>query len=326
MHSISVIIPSLNESQNLSKCLKSIRRQNYQQDLIEIIVSDGGSTDNTAQIIKKNQGKLIIENSGSPESAKATGIKHAKNEIVLMLDCDNILPSKNWLSEMVAVFDNEPDIVGCYTWHYAHNPKDKVLNRYFSLFGANDPVVYFLNKTDRQSYLKSIWDLKGKVENKGSYFVVEFNTDNMPTLGANGFLIKREILLKAKVDENHFFHIDVNYDLVKQDFNKYAVVKNDIFHESGEEFWHFFNKRKKYMQDLFLRDFSKRRYHLYDHKKDKTKIILYSLYSLTIILPLIESIRGYFKKPDVAWFLHPIICFNMFWVYFFAVLKKRINQ
>lgn len=313
---------TLNSGLTLDACLKSVRTQDYDQSLVEVIIADGGSEDNTLEIAQKYGANITPENTGSPEAAKAIALKEAKNEIILEVDDDNILPDKNWLAKMVSVLEKEPEITGCYPWRYAWRKNDKILNRYFALFGANDPIAWFLNKADRQSYLSDQYALAGKFQDKGDYFLVEFNEDNLPTVGANGFLIRRDLLPKAQVDSNHFFHIDVNLDLVRQGDNQYAVIKNDIIHASGEGFWKFFQKRKRYLKELYLRDWPQRRYFLYHPKKDKLKIIGFSVYALSIVLPLLDSLRGYLKKRDRAWFLHPLVCFLIFWIYLFAIIKK----
>jgi glycosyltransferase involved in cell wall biosynthesis len=320
---VSVILATLNCAKNLEQCLASVRNQNYDQEKIEIIIADGGSTDRTIEIAKKYGATVIPENTGSPEAAKGLALKTAGNEIILEIDDDNILPDKDWLSKMVSLLEKEPRAVGCYPWRYTYRKEDKALNRYFSLFGVNDPVAWFLGKADRQSYLNSNWALSGKAQDKGDYFLVEFNKENLPTVGANGFLIRRDLLMKA--DTNGFFHIDVNADLVRQGYNKYVVVKNDIVHASGESFSKFFQKRYRYMAELYLRDASKRRYFLYNPQKDKLKIIAYSFYSLTFAGPIFDSLRGYLRIPDPAWFLHPVICFLMFWIYFWAIVKNKFN-
>ena len=325
MKTISVIIATLNSGRILDNCLASVRNQDYDQSMIEIIIADGGSTDNTLEIAQKYQAKVIPENTKSPEAAKGVALKESQNEIILGIDDDNILPDKNWLLKMILILEKEPQAVGCYPWRYTYKKEAKLLNRYFSLFGVNDPVAWFLRKADRQSYLNSNWDLSGQAQDKGDYFLVEFNLDNLPTVGANGFLIRRSFLEKAKVNPDDFFHIDVNADLISQGFNQYVVVKNDIIHVSGESFFKYLKKRKRYMENLYLQDFSKRRYLIYNPKKDKIRIILYSLYSLTLILPIIKAIKGYLKIKDPAWFLHPIICFLIFWIYFLAVVKNAFK-
>jgi len=321
MKSVSVIMATLNSETTLERCLKSIREQNYDQKKNEIVIADGGSKDKTLAIAEKYKAIVIHENTGSPESAKSLAFKKSKGEIILVNDSDAIIPDKNWLKKMVSYFSKEKNIVGVYTWRYAHNRNDKPLNRYFSLLGANDPVAWFLGKTDRQSYLDKKYRLFGKARDKGNYFLVKFSKNKIPTLGANGFLIKRKMLAKAKIDEKHFSHIDVNWDLINLGFNKYVVVKNDIIHASGESLTNFLRKRKKYMETLYLQNLQNRRYLIYERQRDRKKIIAYSLYSLSLIGPLIFSLKGFKKINDPAWFLHPVVCFLIFWIYFFSVIN-----
>ncbi len=48
---ISIIIPARNEEQNITNCLISIINQSYPKELIEVLVVDDHSTDNTAAIV-----------------------------------------------------------------------------------------------------------------------------------------------------------------------------------------------------------------------------------------------------------------------------------
>jgi glycosyltransferase involved in cell wall biosynthesis len=324
MQSISVIIPSFNEADLLSNCLMSLRSQDYDQKKIQVVVADGGSNDRTKDVVKKYNAQLITENSNSPEAAKATALGYAKNELILMLDCDNLLPGKNWLKTMASVFEKETEIVGCYTLRYTYRKTDNPLNRYFALFGVNDPVAYFLDKADRQSYLSNSWSLGGAAVDKGNYFLVKFSPDTTPTLGANGFLIRRSLLVKANISKKFFYHIDVNLDLIHKGLDTYAVTKNDVVHSSGESLSKYLSKRKRYMQDLFLRDADRRRYKLFDPAKDKFRIAVFSFLSLTLLAPFLLALRGYIKIRDRAWFLHPLVCFLLFWIYAWSYLKALV--
>ena len=56
---ISIIIPTLNAARVLEPCLKSIKKQSYKK--YEIIIADGGSSDNTLIIAKKYH-CIVIKN------------------------------------------------------------------------------------------------------------------------------------------------------------------------------------------------------------------------------------------------------------------------
>jgi glycosyltransferase involved in cell wall biosynthesis len=323
MKSISVVMATMNSLPQIDNCLESIRNQDYDQSLIEILVADGGSTDGTLDVIRKYKGKIISEDTGNPDMAKAISLSKAKNELVLHLDDDNVIPDSNWLKTMISYFDKEPRAVACYPWRYRHRLQDTSLNRYFALIGANDPLAYFLHRADRQHYLPPLdkYQLAGKAIDKGDYFLVKFSPDNTPTLGANGFIIKRK-LLKEVTNPKCFFHIDDNLRLIRKGLNQYVVVKNDIFHLSGERFLHYFKKRGRYLSIVHLQQLPEREYFTFNLKTDWLKLIFFAFYSNTFILPLLESIRGFLAVSDPAWFLHPLVCFSIFWVYTFSVIKN----
>ena len=223
-------------------------------------------------------------------------------------------------STMVGCLIKEPKAVAAYPWKYAHRKTDSSLNRYFALMGVNDPVAWWLNKADRQGYRSNHWHLSGDVLDKGQYFLVKFNKDNTPTLGDNGVLVWRDKLLKAQIDEKHFSHIDVFYDLVNQGLDSFVVVKNEIVHDTGEKFVKFLIKRFKYMRNLYFKQQTIRRYKWVETWQEKVSIALYILYGLTLIGPLITALRGYRSKPDIAWFWHPVVCLSMLFVYTLSMI------
>lgn len=83
----SVVIPAFNEEESIEHVISAVK----QVDVIDqIIVVDDGSKDNTASIVSKIPGVLLIKhrtNKGKG-SAMNTGLKKVKNEVVLFLDAD----------------------------------------------------------------------------------------------------------------------------------------------------------------------------------------------------------------------------------------------
>ena len=96
---ISVVTPTLNAASVLEAELESIRSQNYPQDKIEIIIADGGSTDNTLEIAKKYNAVVVPNKLKTAEAGKAAGLKVATGDLVALIDSDNILPTNEWLNE-----------------------------------------------------------------------------------------------------------------------------------------------------------------------------------------------------------------------------------
>jgi|GEM_PF-1995829 len=90
MSSISVIIPSYNSEKVMGRCIKSLLEQTLLPD--EIIVADGGSTDNTKSICDSFKDKRIkfITNTKSRTtgSNRNLGAEKAKNENLVFIDSD----------------------------------------------------------------------------------------------------------------------------------------------------------------------------------------------------------------------------------------------
>src|SRR3990170_9688 len=114
--SISIITPTYNSAKTLTSCLESIKDQDYRGE-IEIIIADGGSTDSTLVIAQKYTDKIYPNPLKTGEAGKAAGVKHAKNEIIALIDSDNILPSGDWLSRMTEPF-HDREIAGTEPLYY----------------------------------------------------------------------------------------------------------------------------------------------------------------------------------------------------------------
>ena len=317
-----MVMPSYNSIRTIKACLRSLKDQDYGGEL-EIVVADGGSTDGTVDILNKYDCKVVKEKTGNPETAKAIALKQATGDLVLLIATDNVLPTKDWLSKMVKVLESEPKLVAVYPWRYEVRKSDTSLNRYYALLGANDPVARFMGRADRQMWGSRNWWLAGEAQDKEDFWQVRFDKDNMPTLGDNGVLVWRDKLMKAKVDEKHFSHIDVFYDLVSLGEIWFGVVKNTIIHDTGESYSRALKKRSRYMKELYLKQIHIRRYKWVRGGKDKLKLGLYVAYSLTLVGPLMESLWGFVARRDLAWFWHPVMCVSMLFIYSKAVINSR---
>lgn len=83
---ISIIIPVLNEAHQLPTTLA-----NLQGNALEIIVVDGGSQDNSAQVAKNSGARLITSPPGRARQMNM-GASQATGDILIFLHGDTILP------------------------------------------------------------------------------------------------------------------------------------------------------------------------------------------------------------------------------------------
>jgi len=89
-YSFSIVIPTYNEQDNITNCLDSIFKQNYDKSLVDVVIVDGQSSDKTISKIKEYQQKFsnisLLENPvrKTPTSLNI-GIKQAKGEIIVIL-------------------------------------------------------------------------------------------------------------------------------------------------------------------------------------------------------------------------------------------------
>lgn len=97
---LSVIIPTLNEAQFISKTLESVN-----QEEVEIIVVDAGSEDDTIRIIK-DQVKVIKapDLKGKKFASLNLGASVAHGEVLVFLDADTLLP-KGYATMIAQVLD-----------------------------------------------------------------------------------------------------------------------------------------------------------------------------------------------------------------------------
>ena len=92
MKSVSIIIPTYNEVKNIANCLNSIFIQDFPDELLEVLVLDGGSTDKTVEIAEKMGAKVINNPFKTEERGRSIGFKKAKGEIIGTIDADNLIP------------------------------------------------------------------------------------------------------------------------------------------------------------------------------------------------------------------------------------------
>ena len=106
---ISIVIPVLNEEENLARCLSSLLPQLQHGD--EILIVDNGSTDHTLEIASQYKCKILLCPDSSLGDARSFGVNQASNEIILDVDGDFTF-SEHFLDGHRRYYEQNPNIIG----------------------------------------------------------------------------------------------------------------------------------------------------------------------------------------------------------------------
>lgn len=337
MMKISIVTPTFNSIRTIDEYMRAILAQNYPHDKIELLFADGGSQDGTLERFEEYSRKCdipisVYENPlRTGEAGKAVAVRKAKGDVVCLLDSDNIIPDKDWLSRMMKPFD-EDIIVASEPIKYTYRRKDSVINRYCALIGMNDPLCMFTGNYDRYCAITGKWtEVEREEIDKGDYLSIRFREDMIPTIGANGFLMRRKELLE-NFEGDYLFDIDVLWELFKKNPElRVAKVKTGIVHLFCPDTKTFYRKQNRRIKDfLYFSDAKGRKYPW--SKVGKGRIVLFAMCCVTVVPLFVQACVGYSRKHDLqAWAYHFVACWVTLWVYGWGVIsgifkKEQANR
>ena len=320
----SFVIPTLNSAKTLEACLSAIFAQQVPRADYEVVIADAGSSDDTRAIATRMGVDLIVENPlKTGEAGKTAGIKASSGDVIALVDSDNILPDAHWLSRMLAPFDDS-DIIATEPLEYTSRPHDPALTRYFALLGMNDPICLFTGNYDRFCAVTGRWTgLDVQYADVGDWLKLTLTEETLPTIGANGFVFRRQ-LLDHVTWAPYFFDIDVMHQAVQHGFQHVAKVKVGIVHLYCARLSDFARKQQRRIRDFLFFAQEKQRTYPWD-KQRKSGIITFVIATALVFPLLIQTVRGFLRRPDRAWGYHLPVCWITLWVYGIGTLRKMLG-
>jgi len=163
---VSIIVVVLNMENTIYGCLSSLVSLSYPKERYEIVVVDGGSTDQTLTICREFGLRCVVEKKRGRGLARNVGIKSSKGEIVAFIDADCTAP-RDWLSVHVASYSDSA--VGAVTGAVANpylssSSKPAILMHYenFAEFDESLKRRYIYHApTCNTSFRRSVLELVG---------------------------------------------------------------------------------------------------------------------------------------------------------------------
>lgn len=205
----SIIIPTLNEAENLKRLIPHIQAYSNPSSS-EILVVDGGSTDQTVSFARDLGVQLIQSQQACRAVQLNQGAGAAKGEILYFVHADT-LPPASFMEDIETALD-EGYPLGCFRFRFDSDRWLLKVNTFFARF--DQP---FFRGGDQSLFIpkKLFWELGGFRED---YIIMEEYEFLERARREHSFkIIPKDILVSArKYEENSYLTVQwANYQVFK---------------------------------------------------------------------------------------------------------------
>ena len=309
-------IPTLNAARYLPSCLRSIRSQDYPQDLVEIILPDGGSTDETIHIanqfdalVFKNERKL------ADYGAKITA-KKGSGDLFVVFAADNELCTNSWLQKTATIFENFPEVSAVWGPMKSH-VRDAPINKYYTLI-QSDPLTWFVNRN-----LKRYIDSANVYEMNGEKVYIFNVHPRWPLVwGANGLTYNFNQVKDIISQEGFIGDNDVFQTLIERGYYKVAFMPSlNIYHHTVDSVSQWMRKMKGQRQRHFLKLNKERNLNwlFVDHLP--LRLVAWLIYSSLLPVSATHALALALRDRDWHWLYHPLMSLVQAYILVSLVLR-----
>lgn len=318
----SILMPTYNSERTIERALNGIRNQDLDQNEVEILVIDGGSTDRTREIALK-YGAIIIDNPYRlPEPANLIGMQHVSGKYLCVMGSDEIMEDPTILRRRAEVMDKHPEIHGMRADLIA--PKDySILCTYMNAVG--DPFSCFVYRS-YGDYEYSIRKNLIKVDEDVNFY--HFSEKDIIPIGDGVTVLNMDYIRKEHGDLIPTHGSSLLWNIVIRDNGMLAYIHNDkVLHLSKCDFKTYIKKLKfRVVNNVHNVQGSG---YSFRAKSDKTlsrRKYLYPLYCLLFPWPIYDGIQMTMRMNNKVFLLHPFFVWYVMIEIIIQYIKKGIGR
>lgn len=225
---ISIVTPSYNQGQFIEQTILSIINQGYPN--VEYIIIDGGSTDNTVEIIKKYEQYIdywVSEKDNGQTEAIIKGLKKCTGELFNWINSDDMLAK-----------DSLWNIGNCYL----ENPKDIVTGITINIDSHNKELSRY-SFDDNRNYEDILFLIN--INQPGSFW----RTEIVKELGLNPnlrYVMDMDLMLRYLDSRKKIELVKINKPIAYYRYHKNSKTVNESLNFDLEE-WALYSN---YFEDL----------------------------------------------------------------------------
>lgn len=261
------------------------------------------STDNTLKIAKKYQ-TIILENKKIlAEPGVTLGFQNANGEILIVMAIDNIFKEQNAIEKIIHVFDDE-EVYGVFPKHES-GADDNLFTKYTNTF--TDPFNHFVyGYASNGRTFKKVFKT---IEHTNIYDIYNYKSAPVkPILAlAQGFAVRRDFV---NIKRNEMDDISPILSLINEGKKLAYIHSVSLYHHTVKDIGHFIRKQRWAAKNALTGE----RFGINIRSKNlslgqKFKMYFFPIYSLSIVLPIINAIIHLVLDNEPMWLFHPVISF-----------------
>jgi len=296
----SMLMPALNEAKRLPVLLESIRRQRYPSGLIELLVADGGSTDDTVAVAESFGATVVPNPIRRAEPGVGMLMERATGDVAVILAADNVLHDELFLDRLARPFA-DPAIAAAFP-ALVNTPADGATTRYFNAF--SDPFNHFAygGATSPASYGRT-YRVKRRTDD---YVVYDFGSGPMPLIAlAQAFAIRLPYRKPAGTDEDDLAPVEMLIGAQREiAFVPSAALEHHTVGGIVDALRKFGPRFRARMTDGGQPMWGRLRS---SRKAQRSRAYLWPFYSISFVFPLGAALYGLLRDRRSEWLYHPFV-------------------
>lgn len=221
---ISILMPTLNSERTLELALRSIRRQSIDPELVEILIADGGSTDQTRAIARRYDAVILENVRVLPEYGVMVAMASARGRYALTMGSDEEIVNERSFAIKVRLLEENPHVHNVISGGIRNPVGYPPIGHYMNRCG--DPFSYFMHRIDMGDHWNALRRRYEVVREEDDYAVVRIGEDQSFPI-CDGHFYRLAHLRDIADVSDHTIIADL-FQNMSREHRLLAVVKDDF--------------------------------------------------------------------------------------------------
>ena len=301
----SFIVPVRNESLRIDACLQSIRNQHYPQDLIEIIVPDQASEDDTRERAARYDVKVTLNPAQRAIHSMPAAFAQTTGDLIAVMAADNRVHA-DYCARMAAAFE-DPRVGFAFPYVTCDNSDYALAVRYINRF--TDPFNHFIYGD--ASNPRDLHRVYTPVTRGEGFSIYDFPPNFPPLLAiAQGAVLRGPFRMR----EGYADDVAVVFDLLRSDSLIACVEAPLCDHYTALSLGDVLTKFQRTIAKNLRKSSSLRWRDQYLPESRIKRRRLWPVYAASIVAPLFVGIYRALRDREPLWFYHPVMTYAFAWI------------